>query len=497
MNKRQCEVADEVLIERARTGDEVAFGHLVERYKDTVFATIVAVANNFDSAHDIAQEVFLRAWFGLGGLKEGSSLPGWLRAIARNRAKTWIERQKRQPQQEKVELAQIADSADSPETNAEKAERRRLVLSALDKLPEGSREALVLHYLEERTTPEIAEQLNISAAAVRQRLRRARQQMQEEMEIMVTEILKDAAPGEDFTQSVNDLLAEAKAMFHQVKYHNAVALLEQAREQKPDSTLVSMLLADAYTFARTPEDLQEDRGAYKRALALLDEVLEREPDNTLARLRRAATHAILAPEEEMLAEQRQIAKDAQGGPYETVAQLELARRYLTRFQAKPALALYKKLEKHEWLACVLQSEQGVAWAMAENGTKAIKHFERAIELTTPEAMANLQKTSEELIGPTYWSFWRTVDNLPARQCQNHAWLAGLRSSKGNSTAAREHLLKSLAYLDSDEIGPAATVLKREYVRQMEQMFPQLLAEPEIQALQQEIALAGATPRQGN
>ena len=305
---------------------------------------------------------------------------------------------------------------------------------------------------------------------------------------MVSEVVRDESPGSQFTENVNALLERVQKLFGQVQYRNAAPLLEQAREQAPTDTLVSLLLADAYTFARSPEDLEEDRGAYERALALLDEVLEREPDNALARLRRAAIYAILAPEEDMLAEQRQIAEDAHGGPYEVVARLELARRYLACGRTEKALALYRELEdKHDWLICVLHSEQGVAYAMAEDGTRAREHFVRAVELTTPEAMAHLQEKSEQLIGAAYWAFWSTVDNLPARQCQNHAWLAGLYSTSGDSVRAREHLGQSLKYLQSDEIGPAASVLKQQFVQQMEQMFPQLATEPEVQALGREIA----------
>ena len=487
MQHKRREISEELLIEAARGGDEVAFGRLVERYQDAVFATIIAITRDFDGAHDIAQEVFLRAWIALGGLQVGASLPGWLRAIARNRAKTWLERKKRQPQREKIDLTKIADSADSPERDVEKAERRRLVLSSLDKLPEGSREVLVLHYLEELATPEIARQLELSAAAVRQRLHRARQQLQEEMEDMVSEVLKDEAPGADFTASVNELLARAKELFQQVEYSRAVPLLESAREQAPMDTLVSLLLADAYTFTRGPDDFAEDQGGYDRALALLDEVIAREPDNTLARLRRAAVYAILAPEEEMLAQQRQILDDARGGPYEVVAELELARRYLTRGMGPQALVLYQKLAaNHDWLACVLHSEQGVACAMSENFGQARAHFENAVAETTPEAMAHLQQTSEQLIGAAYWSFWRSVDNLSSRQCQNHAWLAGLHSISGIGPEARAHLAQALAYLESEELGSAATVLKRQFVGQMERMFPQLAGEPEVRALKEEI-----------
>jgi RNA polymerase sigma-70 factor (ECF subfamily) len=356
VDERQSDIEDGTLVEAARAGDEIAFGHLVERYKDVVFATVVAITHDFDSAQDIAQEVFLRAWFGLGSLRQSAALPGWLNTIARNRAKTWLERQRRQPLQEKVDLAQIADSADSPERNAEKAERRRLVLAALEQLPESSRQALVLHYIEGLATPQLATQLGITEAAVRQRLRRARQHMQEEVENMVADVLRDEAPGADFTQSVEVLLKRSKELFQQVRYRAAVPALESAREQAPTDTLVSLLLADAYTFARTPEDLAADRSAWDRALALIDEVLEREPDNILAQLRRVAVRSMLAPQAEILSEQEKILEAARGGPFEAVAELEMARRHLGFGQAEQALACYGELqEKYAWLACVLHS----------------------------------------------------------------------------------------------------------------------------------------------
>ncbi|MEW6754920.1 MAG: sigma factor, partial [Candidatus Latescibacterota bacterium] len=60
------EVEDGALVVRAQQGDERAFGRLVDRYRQAVHAAALAVTQDFDAAHDIAQEVFLRAWFGLG-----------------------------------------------------------------------------------------------------------------------------------------------------------------------------------------------------------------------------------------------------------------------------------------------------------------------------------------------------------------------------------------------------------------------------------------------
>ena len=234
--------------------------------------------------------------------------------------------------------------------------------------------------------------------------------------------------------------------------------------------------------------MEENREAYERALALLDEVVEREPDNLLAQLRRAAVRTPLAPEESLFAEQRQIRDKAQGTPYEAVAELELARCHLKRGQGEQALVLYTALEKkHAWLNCVLSSEMGVAHAMNENGYQALEYFEHAVESTTPAAMAGLKETSEELIGKDYWAFWSTVDNLEARQCQNHAWLAGIYSACGQMKQARKNLALSLHFLNSDALGDAAGVLKVQFARQMENMFPVLFMEPEVQALCQEIA----------
>jgi len=474
------------LIKAAQSGDERAFAQLVQRYQATVFATVVAIIRDFSGAQDLAQEVFLRAWFGLGRLQDAALFAGWLQTIARNRARSYLTWRQRQPQREELHM-DLTDKGDLPDRAMEKVEQRRLVLATLDALPENSRQILLLHYIEELNTPKIAQQLGITEVAVRQRLRRARQRMQEKMENMMADLIKEEAPGADFSANVSTLLQRAQDLFQQVHYREAAPLLEQARELAPEDALVSMLLADAYTFARSAEDLEENRDAYDRALSLLDEVIEREPDNLLAQLRRSAISTSLAPEKDLFAEQRRIRDRARNTPYEAVAELELARCHLKRMQGEQALVIYKSLEKkHAWLACVLYSEIGVAHAMCENGMKAIKFFERAVEHTTPGAMAALKKVSEELIGKQYWAFWSNVDNLETRQCQNYAWLAGLYSACGQIKQARQHLKQSLFYLNSDALGDAQIVLKQQFAMQMENMFPILAMEPEVQALLREV-----------
>lgn len=286
--------------------------------------------------------------------------------------------------------------------------------------------------------------------------------------------------------SRSSFLVHAAEKFREVEYGQAVPILEAAHNQASSDTMVSMLLAEAYSFNRSPDEVRENRDAYDRALALFDDVLEHEPGNMLARLRRAALRAVMAPGEDALTEQRQLVEEARGSQFEAVAELELARRHLTCGQGDRALSLYGELQvKHPWMACVLHSETGVCHAMIGDHSSAIQSFRHAVEATTLEAMAALQKTSRELMGDAYWAYWSSVDNLSVRQCQNHAWLAGLFSLRDEMAIARQHLGKAIGFLHADEVGDAQATLKREFVNRMEQMFPKLANEKEVQELKKE------------
>ena len=286
--------------------------------------------------------------------------------------------------------------------------------------------------------------------------------------------------------SRSSFLAHAAEKFREVEYRHAIPALEKAHLESGDDTMVSMLLAEAYAFGRDPEEMKTNPDAYNRAMTLFDEILAREPANMLARLRRASLRSASISAEEALSEQKQLVAEAKGSQFEAVSELELARRHLTCGQPGQALSLYGRLqEKYAWLACVLHSEAGVCHVMVGDQSSAIRSFSQAVETTTADAMAVLQETSRELMGDAYWAYWRSVDNLPVRQCQNHAWLAGLFSLQNDMKTAREHLCKALEYLEADEVGEARAMLKKEFVLRMEQMFPKLAGEKEVQDLRTE------------
>ena len=100
-------------------------------------------------------------------------------------------------------------------------------------------------------------------------------------------------------------------------------------------------------------------------------------------------------------------------------------------------------------------------------------------------MEALNAAYRNALGERYWSFWASLETLAVRQCQNHAWLAGLRTRSGDADRGRAHLRSAIELLDDKEMAPMRTVLAPEMVRRFDQMFPELSEAPELTALRGE------------
>lgn len=121
------------------------------------------------TAEDITSETFVRMWTHLDVVRT-ESMKGYLMAIARNLALTELRRRRRHGPLD----AEHRDSGRDPATDAEVASGLRSVLDAVNNLPQGEREALVLRAVEGLPYEEIARVLGISVVAVKVRVHRAR-----------------------------------------------------------------------------------------------------------------------------------------------------------------------------------------------------------------------------------------------------------------------------------------------------------------------------------
>src|SRR6478672_3506478 len=165
------------LLARAQAGDVGAFERLSGAYADRVFMLLLRLLGDCSEAEDVAQEVMLRAWQGIGGFRGTSSYFTWLYRIAVNEANRALEKRGRRPPTVPIgpdELRLPGPATDDPSRQAEFSELRRALARALAELPAALRTAVVLRDVEGLSTQEAAEIAGVSQAAFKSRLHQAR-----------------------------------------------------------------------------------------------------------------------------------------------------------------------------------------------------------------------------------------------------------------------------------------------------------------------------------
>ena len=189
---------DVQLIQAVLSGDDSAFGILVEKHQKSVHALAYRKIGDFHYAEEITQDTFLRAYQNLSTLRNPSQFLRWLYTITNRLCLNWLRKHKSAKQVQSLEgtpMEEVAKSAyaryvlEQRETEATE-HRFEIVEKLLEKLPEGERTVMTLYYLGEMTTIEISEFLGVSVETIRTRLHRARKRLQEEEELLVQEVLR-------------------------------------------------------------------------------------------------------------------------------------------------------------------------------------------------------------------------------------------------------------------------------------------------------------------
>jgi RNA polymerase sigma factor (sigma-70 family) len=187
----------------AARGDHGAFSRLVDSTRTMVASIALAVLRDVESSEDVAQEVYLTAWRALPTLREPASFLPWLRQLTRNRARQEVRsRVRRRSRISAGHPDELLAAAADPEPGVMErlvhGEERAALAAAIDALPEGSRDVVVLYYREGRSIRQVAELLEMREDAVKQRLARARSALRKELAAW----LEDTAPSVGFTAAV-------------------------------------------------------------------------------------------------------------------------------------------------------------------------------------------------------------------------------------------------------------------------------------------------------
>lgn len=175
------ESSDADLIARVKEGGEQskqAFQILVERHQKWLVALLKHLISDLQEAEDLAQNVFVKAFFALPKFRDESKFRTWLRVIATREA--FNHYRKRGSSEIPTDFdEQPTIIEDDQPTAQERLHERDALNLALKKVPYPYREILVLRYIEELSLEEIGEALELGTSATKMRLKRAREFFQE------------------------------------------------------------------------------------------------------------------------------------------------------------------------------------------------------------------------------------------------------------------------------------------------------------------------------
>ena len=196
----------EPLVIAATGGDRDAFGQLVGATSGVVSSITLAILGDIEASRDAAQDVFLAAWRDLRKLRNPASFLPWLRQLARNRAhhvlRSHVRGKARAEGLTDEFLESIADPTPDAGSSLVKREDLAALAEAFAALPDDTREVLTLFYREGQSIAQVAELLDLTDAAVRKRLSRAREALRGAMLVGLGETLRRTAPGAAFTATV-------------------------------------------------------------------------------------------------------------------------------------------------------------------------------------------------------------------------------------------------------------------------------------------------------
>jgi RNA polymerase sigma-70 factor, ECF subfamily len=185
------QIPDETaIVLQAREGDTKAFAELVRRYEAKIFRLALHITQNREDAEDVLQETFLKAYEHLEQFQGNSKFYTWIVRIAVNQALMKLRKRKTDKSVsldetidtgEDTVVREIAAWDENPEQRYSREEVKEVLDSAVDSLAPPYRAVFVLRDIEDLSTEETAEALNLSIPAVKSRLLRARLQLREKL----------------------------------------------------------------------------------------------------------------------------------------------------------------------------------------------------------------------------------------------------------------------------------------------------------------------------
>jgi RNA polymerase sigma-70 factor, ECF subfamily len=171
-----AELDDSALLARAREGNVEAFAELVRRYEHRVRGVLLRLLDDDRDVEEATQDCFVQAWRNLDRFRGDAAVFTWLYRIAVNEALARLRR-KRLPIADVDEVEGRADPRDEPEIAVESIELEEFLARQVRALEPDYRVPLVLRDVVGLSNEEVADILELSIAATKSRIHRARMQI--------------------------------------------------------------------------------------------------------------------------------------------------------------------------------------------------------------------------------------------------------------------------------------------------------------------------------
>ena len=180
---KYSEQLDEDLVLRVQQGDKSAFDLLVIKYQHKIIQLVNRYVKDPSEAQDVAQEAFIKAYRALGNFRGDSAFYTWLYRIAINTAKNYLVSRSRRSSDYQVDVQDAEAIENAPQLQGMETPERLLlnqeiidtIKTAIDKLPEEMRTAIMLREFEGMSYEEIAAAMDCPVGTVRSRIFRARE----------------------------------------------------------------------------------------------------------------------------------------------------------------------------------------------------------------------------------------------------------------------------------------------------------------------------------
>jgi RNA polymerase sigma-70 factor (ECF subfamily) len=172
------------LVERCRSGDDMAFGELVDRYKDVVYGLIYRMVSDRSQVDDLAQDAFLKVHRGLPYFRGEARLSTWIyRIVANVCAQARARRRPEVPlEPSDPESDRLVREPGRTDTAFSDLELRDRLEKAIARLPDNYRLLIAAHYLKGVQYEALAEALGMPIGTVKTHLHRAKKQLRELLE---------------------------------------------------------------------------------------------------------------------------------------------------------------------------------------------------------------------------------------------------------------------------------------------------------------------------